>query len=217
MAMQGTTASSIGKRATRVAMLLLLACTASGCQRSSEPAKPAASGAATTGAATSDTPTPASTSGGTTGATAPSSSATAEQRARAIRDASAQWPKVEGQWRHGTADSSYVAYFDGGQLRYLEERAKGGGTRTNRYFFDGGALFFYDGEKVSSVPGGEGPGMLPPTVAVVAEFRGGETVRAVAREHYGEKKLDDATIAAVRAQGAALAGAAQDEWSARQR
>lgn len=186
------------------------------------PASTNAAGDATTSA------TPSATSAATApaGATpAPTSAPTvdAAARASAIRDASARWPKVEGRWTRGATDSSFVAWFDGGRLRYLEERAtlRGGPPLVNRYWFDDApvdrALFYFDGRKPSSVPGGDGPGQLPPTVAVVAEFRGAEVVRAVAREHYGEKKLDDAAIAEVRANAAALAGAAQDEWSAKQR
>lgn len=187
-----------------------------GCQRSPAGGDSAPAGA--TPAAGSTTPSTAATPGGAPAAAPAAPSG--ETRAREIRAASAQWPKVEGRWTHGDTDSRYVAYFDGGRLRYLEEEMNAGaagGRRANRYWFDDGALFYYDGEKPSSVPGGDGPGMLPPNVAVVAEFRGADVVRAVAREHYGEKKLDDATIAGIRRHAAALAGAAQDEWSARQR
>lgn len=211
-----TTAGPESGRATRLAVLVALACALAGCQRSPEGAKPAATGAGAP-AAPSGSPATAAPSSAPNSASSGTTAAIGDVRARDIRDAAAQWPKVEGRWKHGAADSSYVAYFDGGQLRYLEEHATANGAGTNRYYFDGGSLFLFEGAKPSSVPGGEGPGMLPPTVAVFAEFRGNEVIRAVAREHYGEKKLDDAAIAALRAQAAALAGAAQDEWSARQR
>lgn len=156
---------------------------------------------------------------GGTGVAAPAAKATTtptgEARARAVRDAAAGWPKVEGRWTRGDADSRYVAYFDGGQLRYLVEDLSLGerGTRRQEYWFDAGELWYYAGEKPSAY-GGTGPGALPPSVPIVAEFRGAEVVRAISREHYGEKKLDDDALRDIRAHAAALAGAAQDEWSA---
>jgi hypothetical protein len=203
------------------AALVLVASAAliAGCQRSPAGGEGAPAGATpAAGSMAPATPTTAATPGGSPAVALVSRSG--EARAREIRAASAQWPKVEGRWTRGDTDSRYVAYFDGGRLRYLEEETNAGKTgarRANRYWFDDGSLFYYDGEKPSSVPGGDGPGMLPPNVAVVAEFRGADVVRAVAREHYGEKKLDDTTIAGIRRHAAALAGAAQDEWSARQR
>ena len=157
---------------------------------------------------------------GAAGATAASAAAApAAERAAQIRASAAQWPKVEGRWTRGDTDSRYVAYFDGGELRYLEENMSMGdyGSRQNRYFYEGGALFYYAGEKSSDVPGSTGPGGLPPVVPVVAEFRGPEVVRAVAREHFGEKKLDATIVEGIRRHGAVLAGAAQDEWSAQRR
>lgn len=212
--------------ATRHAVLIGLALAGAmlaGCERPAEPgAAPAAGGAATAGkdaaaaAATSasapDAPDAAASSTG-------DASAPAADRADSIRASAAQWPKVEGRWTRGDTDSRYVAYFDGGELRYLEENMSMGdyGSRQNRYFYEDGALFYYVGEKSSDVPGSTGPGGLPPVVPVVAEFRGPEVVRAVAREHFGEKKLDAALVEGIRRHGAVLAGAAQDEWSAQQR
>ncbi len=143
----------------------------------------------------------------------------AAERAERIRASAAQWPKVEGRWTRGDADSRYVAHFEAGELRYLEENLSMGdyGTRLNRYFYEGGALFYYAGEKSSDVPGSTGPNGLPTVVPVVAEFRGPEVVRAVGREHFGEKKLDPAIVEGIRRHAAVLAGAAQDEWSAQQR
>jgi hypothetical protein len=174
-----------------------------GCERGTAPETAAPPGEAPAAA----TPAPAA------------ASVSAEDRAASIRDSAAQWPKVEGRWTRGDSDSRYVAYFDGGELRYLEEDLSMGdyGSRRNRYFYEDGALFYYAGEKSSDVPGSSGPGGLPPVVPVVAEFRGPEVVRAVAREHFGEKKLDDAIVAGIRGHAATLAGAAQDEWSAQRR
>lgn len=200
----GFPSAAAGVTAGAMAAVLLLGA----CQRTAEPppdrtrAGPPA-GAAATAAATSGS----------------AASETAAERAERIAAAAAQWPKVEGRWTRGDTDSRYTAYFDGERLRYLDEQMGMGdyGSRHHRYWFDDGALFYYEGEKSSDVPGGTKPGMLPPVVPVVAEFRGGEVVRAVAREHYGEKKLDDATVAGIRNHAAALAGAAQDEWSAQHR
>jgi hypothetical protein len=185
--------------------VLLAACGRGGDQAGGAPAAGAASTTGGTAAAGGDAAARATTSAAPTG----------EARARAIRDAAAAWPKVEGRWTRGAADSRYVAYFDGGELRYLVEDATlgDGGTRRQQYWFDAGELWYYVGEKPSAY-GGTGPGALPPSVPIVAEFRGAEVVRAVSREHYGEKKLDDEAVRGIRAQAAALAGAAQDEWSA---
>jgi hypothetical protein len=205
--------------ATRHAVLMgivLAGAALSGCERKAgTDAVPPAGGAS--GAAAPTTPSAASAAGGAGAAAA--ASAPASERADVIRTSAAQWPKVEGRWTRGDSDSRYVAYFDGGELRYLEENLSMGdyGSRQNRYFYEGGALFYYAGEKSSDVPGSTGPGGLPPVVPVVAEFRGPEVVRGVAREHFGEKKLDPAIVEGIRRHAAVLAGAAQDEWSAQQR
>jgi hypothetical protein len=214
--------ASVTGGATAAAMTAVLLLAA--CQRTAEP--PADGARAGPPAAGTET-APASgaagagvAAGGSAAATSESGAgATGAERADRITAAAAQWPKVEGRWTRGDTDSRYTAYFDGERLRYLDERMGMGdyGSRRHRYWFDDGALFYYEGEKSSDVPGGTKPGMLPPVVPVVAEFRGGEVVRAVAREHYGEKKLDDATVAGIRNHAAALAGAAQDEWSAQHR
>jgi hypothetical protein len=183
-----------------------------------EGATAAASGAGAPGAAAGAPPSGAAANGGggLRPATSPANAPDGEARARAARDAASGWPKVEGRWTRGDTDSRYVAHFDGGQLRYLLEEMSLGdrGSRRNEYWFNGGELYYYVGEKPSAY-GGTGPGALPPTVPVVAEFRGAEVVRAISREHYGEKKLDDEALAGIRRHAAALAGAAQDEWSAR--
>lgn len=189
-------------RATVLCGVVLLAACGRGSDGAREGSRPAEGG----------TP-PAGTS-----AAAPSAIATpdGEARARAAREAAANWPKVDGRWTQRDVDSKFVAHFDGGQLRYLVEEPaspEAGGGR-NEYWFDAGELYYYAGEKPSAY-GGTGPGALPQRVPVVAEFRGAEVVRAISREHYGEKKLDDDTVAALRRHAAALAGAAQDEWSAR--
>jgi hypothetical protein len=218
--------------ATRHAVLIgivLAGAALAGCERKAEPgAAPAAGSAAPASGATTageGAPAAATTSAAAPGATAAAAStgadtsAPAADRADSIRASAAQWPKVEGRWTRGDTDSRYVAYFDGGELRYLEENMSMGdyGSRQNRYFYEDGALFYYVGEKSSDVPGSTGPGGLPPVVPVVAEFRGPEVVRGVAREHFGEKKLDAAIVEGIRRHGAVLAGAAQDEWSAQQR
>lgn len=209
--------------ATRQAVLIgivLAGAALAGCERRAEPGTAPTGSAAAADVAAAGAP---ATSPATAGAAAATASAAAEvpaaERAEIVRASAAQWPKVEGRWTRGDTDSRYVAYFDGGELRYLEEDMSMGdyGSRRNRYFYDGGALFYYAGEKSSDVPGSTGPGGLPPVVPVVAEFRGPEVVRAVAREHFGEKKLDAAIVEGIRRHSAALAGAAQDEWSAQQR
>lgn len=184
-----------------------------GCGRSADaPAASAAPSAATAPAATTATGAPGA-------APATEAPASAEKRAEAIREASAQWPKVAGRWTRGDTDSKYVAWFDGDRLAYLEEDMNQGdyGRKQQRYWFDDGALFYYTGEGPSALPGGTAPGSLPPNVPVVAEFRGAQVVRAVSREHFGEQKLDPMLVEGIQRHAAALAGAAQDEWSAQRR
>jgi hypothetical protein len=209
--------------ATRHAVLMgivLATAALSGCERKAgTDAVPPAGGAPR---AAADAPVPAATAAaasGALGSAAAAATAPAAERAALIRASAAQWPKVEGRWTRGDSDSRYVAYFDGGELRYLEESLSMGdyGSRQNRYFYEGGALFYYAGEKSSDVPGSTGPGGLPPVVPVIAEFRGPDVVRGVAREHFGEKKLEPMIVEGIRRHSAVLAGAAQDEWSARQR
>jgi hypothetical protein len=157
-------------------------------------------------------PTPTPTTAASGGAA--SMPAAGASGAAAVRAAAAAWPRVEGRWTRGDTDSRYVAYFDADALRYLEEDvARGaGGTDSQRYWYEDGALVYFEGVAPSALPGAG-----PSTVPVVAEFRGAEVVRAVAREHSGEKKLDAAAVEALRRHAAALAGAATDEWNARVR
>jgi hypothetical protein len=211
--------------ATRHAVLMgivLAGAALSGCERKAGPEAVApARGAAVADGAAADPAAPATTAAASAEGAGPAAapSAPGAERADVIRASAAQWPKVEGRWTRGDADSRYVAYFDGGELRYLEENMSMGdyGSRQNRYYYEGGALFYYAGEKSSDVPGSTGPGGLPPVVPVVAEFRGPDVVRGVAREHFGEKKLEPAIVDGIRRHAATLAGAAQDEWSAQQR
>lgn len=155
-------------------------------------------------------------------ATAPAPAAqpaSGRERAEAIRVAADRYQKVEGRHARGDADTAYVAYFDGGELRLIEASTAMGdyGKREARYWFEGGQLFYHTGEMPSQSMAGGGREGLVPNVPVVAEFGpGGEVVRAIRIEHAGETKLDDVAVAGIRNVATALSQAATDEWSAAQ-
>lgn len=71
--------------------------------------------------------------------------------ARAARVAAEMgaFERVDGQWEQGDAASTISAYFDGPQLRYLEERMTIGqyGSAANAYYFEQGTLFFLESVK----------------------------------------------------------------------
>jgi hypothetical protein len=178
--------------AVATACLLLVA----GCSREPDGPRPHAAPAAAHGR-TSDAPPAASSAPGVPEASA------------------AGVASVEGRWASGDTESRYVAHFEGGVLRRLEEEQQVGGTRrVQRYWYEDGALARYEGVQPSTLPDASGAATAVP---VAVELRGADVIRAVAREHSGAKKLDDATIDRIRRHAAALAGAAQDEWSARAR
>lgn len=54
--------------------------------------------------------------------------------------------RIDGSWQDGDAASVISAYFEGGALRYLEERMTIGqyGSAVNAYYFEEGALFYHE-------------------------------------------------------------------------
>jgi hypothetical protein len=106
-------------------VLLLLA---SGCSREQAPATPA-------------TPAVSAVSAN------PMTPEEARKRAQDIESRRAAWRSLPGRFHEGDASSRFVAVYDAGVLRMIEERsdfgAYGGGTA--RYYLDTtGALFLYD-------------------------------------------------------------------------
>lgn len=135
----------------------------------------------------------------------------AEARAAALRAAAGRYRMLRGRRDHDDYAWEYTAYFEGGQLRYLEaERPAGGASARDGYYFEDGALFYFSGLRPVSGAGGPAP-----WVPVRAEFRGALTLSAVRIEHYGEVPLAPAAVAAIRRAAAVLAAAARDEWNAR--
>jgi hypothetical protein len=147
-------------------------------------------------------------------APAPSAAtAPAAARAAAIEAATAGYEIVRGRWERGAERSTYAAYFENGQLRYLDETvaAPGAPPRHNRDYYENGVLFYIAGEVRAASTVGGGPGAVGPSVPVRAEFHGTKTLAAVRVEHYGEVKLAPAEVEALRRQAAELASAATAE------
>lgn len=71
----------------------------------------------------------------------------ARKRARDIESRRAAWRSVPGRFHEGDASSRFVAVYDTGVLRMIEERSdfRDYGSSTARYYFDTtGTLFLYD-------------------------------------------------------------------------
>lgn len=148
------------------------------------------------------------------GAPAPgAATAPAATRAAAIEAAAAADETVRGHWERGAERSTYAAYFEHGQLRYLDETVAvpGAPARHNRYYYENGVLFYLAGEVRAATVVGGGPGAVAPSVPVHLEFHGTKTLAAVRVEHYGEVKLAPAEVEALRRQAAELASAATAE------
>jgi hypothetical protein len=143
----------------------------------------------------------------------------APARAAALAAASAAWPKVAGHWLHGDTDSRFTAWFQDGELRYLEEVVvrHGAASLHGRYYFEHDALFYYSGESPAGTAVGGGATAMAARVPVMVEFEGAQLRRAVRVEHYGEVRLDAAAVIELKRRAAALARVARDEWSVRRR
>src|SRR5260221_13515846 len=142
----------------------------------------------------------------------------AAARAATLRAAAMQLKPVHGRRDDGGGPADYTGYFEGEQLRYLEEvLVLAGALLHNRYFFEDGALFYVSGERAAGASVGGGPTALAPNVELRAEFQGARTLAAVRLEHYGEVPLAASEVAAIRSRAALLAAAATDEWHARLR
>jgi hypothetical protein len=121
-------------------MLVLLL--ASGCSREQAPAPVAA-------------PLPASADQ-TTASANPMTPEEARKRARDIESRRAQWRSAPGRLQVGDASSQFVAVYDAGVLRMIEERSEFGdyGSGTARYYLDTtGTLFLYDARDERAVEG----------------------------------------------------------------
>ena len=134
----------------------------------------------------------------------------AAARAQALEAAAPALEKLDGRWQRGEEPSSWVAYFERGQLRFLDERVAPprGAPRRNRYYFENGRLFYYAGESPASEGLGGGGDARAPTVPVTAEYSGQRALAAVRIEHYGPVPLAPAEAAAILRQAGELASIA---------
>jgi hypothetical protein len=128
-------------RAVLPMIVLLLA---SGCSREQAPAPVAA-------------PPPAPASADQTTVSAhPMTAGEARKRAQDIESRRAQWRSVPGRLQVGDASSQFVAVYDAGVLRMIEERSEFDdyGSGTARYYLDTtGTLFLYDARDERAVNG----------------------------------------------------------------
>ena len=186
-----------------------------GCQR--PPAAPAVAPATATTATAAAPGTGASGVGAARpqGASVPAS-VPAPARAAALAAASAAWPKIAGHWLRGDTDARFTAWFQDGELRYLEEIdvRRDAAPLHGHYYFEHGALFYYSGESPAGAAVGGGTAAMAASVPVVVAFEGAQPRQAVRVEHYGEVPLGAAAVLELQRRAAALAGLARDEWSA---
>jgi hypothetical protein len=85
----------------------------------------------------------------------------ARKRAQDIESRRAQWRSAPGRLQVGEASSQFVAVYDAGVLRMIEERSEFGdyGSGTARYYLDTtGTLFLYDARDERAVTGAAGAG-----------------------------------------------------------
>jgi hypothetical protein len=126
-------------RAVLPVIVLLLA---SGCSREQAPAPAAA-------------PPPAAVSAN------PITAEEARKRAQDIESRRAAWRSAPGRLQVDDASSQFVAVYDGGVLRMIEERSEFGdyGSGTARYYLDTtGTLFLYDARDERAVTDAAGVG-----------------------------------------------------------
>ncbi len=142
----------------------------------------------------------------------------APERAAKLDAALGTLAKVDTHREDGVRHTSLSGYFRDGQLVVLEETVTGGTAPAlhNRYYYEHGLLFYFSGEMPAGAIGG-GPNALGATVPAHAQFEGARTLAAVRNEHYGEVRLDEAAVGAIRRQGAELASAVTSEEQAPKR
>jgi nitrous oxide reductase accessory protein NosL len=140
----------------------------------------------------------------------------AESRAHNTRAQVGKLPSVKGELQLGPEHSSYVAYLQGEAVVYVDERVTGSDRRSRhrRYYFDNGALYYYEAETAAPAVGG-GATATAPSVPVQVEWNSaGQAVRALRTEHYGPVKLDPQSVNAIVARAALLSKLATEQWHA---
>jgi hypothetical protein len=141
---------------------------------------------------------------------------TAEYRAHATRTQAHKLASVKGELELGPEHSSYSAYLQGEAVVYIDERVTTADHRTRhrRYYFDNGAIYYYEAELAAHAVGG-GASATGPSVPVQVEWNGmGQAVKAVRMEHYGPVKLDPPSITAITTRAGLLFKLATQQWHA---
>jgi len=150
------------------------------------------------------------------GAAPAAPAASAEVRAHGTRAQAKQLPTVKGELQLGPEHSSYVGYLQGEAVIYVDERVTGADrhSRHRRYYFDNGALYFYEAEAAATAVGG-GATATGPSIPVQVEWNSaGQAVKALRMEHYGPVKLDPQAINAIVARAGLLSKLATEQWHA---
>lgn len=141
---------------------------------------------------------------------------TPESRAHATRTQASKLASVKGELELGPEHSSYTAYLQGEAVVYVDERVTTADHRTRhrRYYFDNGAIYYYDAEVAAHAVGG-GASATGPSVPVQVEWNSmGQAVKAVRIEHYGPVKLDPPSITAITTRAGLLLKLATEQWRA---
>jgi hypothetical protein len=147
---------------------------------------------------------------------APAPPPAAEARAAALEAAAPALEKLDGHWQRGEEPSTFAAYFERGQLRFLDERVAPprAAPRRNRYYFENGRLFYFAGEVPAAATVGGGADARAALVPVSAEFSGQRALSAVRIEHYGPVPLTLPESAAILRQAGELASVASSAHQA---
>ena len=130
-------------------------------------------------------------------------------RAERIRASTPGLVSVEGRNDRPGAVALWHGWFDGPELKLIEERPAGrDAAHPNRYYFEHDRLFYYDGEQQAAAD--SGATSPAPRATVLAEFGGRQVLRAVRIEHYGAIRLLPGESTAIWTRAAELASAAHD-------
>ncbi|HEX9728449.1 MAG TPA: YbaY family lipoprotein [Gemmatimonadales bacterium] len=82
------------------------------------------------------------------------------RRAADVVAALGRFERIDGSWQEGEAASRISAYFDNGNLRYLEEHMVLGedeASAANAYYFQQGALFYHESLQLVPAPTPQDP------------------------------------------------------------
>jgi len=124
-----------------------------------------------------------------------------ETVAASVADLAPYLNKVDGRCDTDGTSSRFVAYFEGGEVRYIIEQTDPGDYGTtvavNEYYFDDGRLFHYH-ENRRSVVFDSGTSSTTATVVRLSFDSSGDLSRAVKTIDGGEATVTDDEVLAVR-------------------